>query len=266
MKKQTLTLLATAATLTALHGAARAEDPPASPLSFNVGAVTDYRYRGISQSRLKPALQGGADYAAPSGVYVGTWLSTISWIKDAGTLAHADAGSTPAEWDLYGGYKGDIIKDSLTYDVGGLYYLYVGNKLKDIGAVSANTFEIYGALTYSVATLKYSYALTNLFGFGGTGLPDSKGSGYLDLSANFDLGSGLTLTPHIGHQQVASYSNASYTDYSVTLGKDMGGGLSLSATLQGTDAKKIGGAYVYSSPDGKNLGKSTLVVGAKYSF
>jgi uncharacterized protein (TIGR02001 family) len=265
MKKHTLTLLAAAATLTALHGTARAEDPPASPLSFNVGAVTDYRYRGISQSRLKPALQGGADYAAPSGAYVGTWLSTISWIKDAGTIAGADAGKTPAEWDLYAGLKGDVIKDSLTYDVGGLYYLYVGNKFKDVGAVNANTFELYGALTYGVATLKYSHSLTNLFGFGAPGF-NTKGSGYLDLTANFDLGSGFTLTPHVGHQAVAHLSIASYTDYSVTLGKDMGGGFSLSATLQGTDAKKIGGAYVYSSPDGKNLGKSTLVVGAKYSF
>ena len=36
---------------------------PESSLSFNVGAVSDYRYRGISQSRLKPAVQGGFDYA-----------------------------------------------------------------------------------------------------------------------------------------------------------------------------------------------------------
>ena len=48
-------------------GAEMAQAQPAAPepdytLSFNVGAVTDYRYRGISQSRLHPALQGGADF------------------------------------------------------------------------------------------------------------------------------------------------------------------------------------------------------------
>ena len=32
-------------------------------VTFNVGAVTDYRYRGISQTRQKPALQGGFDFA-----------------------------------------------------------------------------------------------------------------------------------------------------------------------------------------------------------
>ena len=69
---------------------------PESTLSFNVGATTDYRYRGIAQSRLKPALSAGADYAHASGLYVGTWLTTIKWIKDAG-------GDAPLEWDVYGG-------------------------------------------------------------------------------------------------------------------------------------------------------------------
>ena len=64
-----------------------------------MGVVTDYRYRGISQSRLKPALQGGVDFAHKSGFYLGTWASTIKWIKDAG-------GDAPVELDLYGGYKG----------------------------------------------------------------------------------------------------------------------------------------------------------------
>ena len=66
----------------ALSGAAFAQTKAPEPdytLSFNVGAVTDYRYRGISQSRLDPALQGGADFAHKSGFYVGTWASTIKW-------------------------------------------------------------------------------------------------------------------------------------------------------------------------------------------
>ncbi len=268
MKRPTVALLTAAAALSALPRLAFAEDPPASPLSFNVGAISEYRYRGISQSRSKPALQGGADYAAASGLYVGTWLSTIKWIKDNGSIAGVDTGSTPLEWDLYGGYKGDIIKDSLTYDVGGLYYLYAGNKYDKLGA-NANTFEIYGALTYSVFTAKYSYSLTNLFGNGGTGVPDSKGSGYLDLSANFDLGTGFTLTPHVGRQQITHYSQFSYTDYSLTLGKDLGSGFSLSATVQGTSTKTVNGNpgnFAYPSPDGKNLGRTALVVGAKYTF
>ena len=246
--KFALATLTAALALPALPTAVHAEDAPST--SFNVGVVSDYRYRGISQSRLKPALQGGADYSNPNGLYLGTWLSTIKWTKDAG-------GGGDVEWDLYGGYKGEISK-TLAYDVGGLYYFYPSNKLGNVaGFVNANTFEVYGALTFGLFTAKYSHALTNTFSF-----PDSKGSGYLDLSANVDLGSGFTLTPHIGRQEIKRFSAASYTDYSLTLGKDMGGGISLSAALIGTDADKTG----YITPQGKFTGKNGLVLGAKFSF
>ena len=252
MKRPTLLLLAAAAGLGALPGVSRAEDPPASPLSFNIGGVSDYRYRGISQSRLKPALQGGADYAFASGAYLGTWASTIDWIKDAG-------GNANVEIDLYGGYKGDIVKDSLSYDVGFLTYQYPSNHLNP----KAETYEIYGALTYGPVTAKYSHAVSNLFGFA-----NSKNSGYLDLSANFDLGNSISLTPHVGYQRVANNSTASYTDYSLTVAKDFSG-LALSAALVGTSTKSVSGnpgGYAYYSPAGKNLGKATVVVGLKYTF
>jgi len=219
--------------------------PPADPLSFNISVTSDYRYRGISQTRLKPALQGGADYADPSGWYVGTWLSTIKWIKDAG-------GDAPVEWDLYGGYKTEIAT-GLTLDVGVLQYEYVHNKLTP----SANTFEIYGALSYGPVTAKLSHSLTNLFGFA-----DSKGSDYLDVSANFDVGGGVTLTPDIAHQTVHDNPTASYSNYSLTAAKDYAG-FTWSAQVIGTNANKA--AYTY-APTDKFLGKTALVVAVKKTF
>jgi uncharacterized protein (TIGR02001 family) len=240
------TLLVLALSAAALP--AFADEPaPADPLSFNVGAVSEYRYRGISQTRLKPALQGGIDYAAPNGFYVGTWASTIKWIKDAG-------GDAKVEVDLYGGYKTEVAKD-LTLDVGLLQYFYPSNKLNP----SANTLEIYGALTFGPVTAKYSHSTTNLFGFA-----DSKGSGYFDVTANFDLGDGLSLAPHVGHQTVHHLSAASYTDYSLTLAKDFSG-LVVSAAVIGTDATKA--AYTTADTAGaKFLGKTTVVVGLKKTF
>lgn len=225
---------------------AQAQTAPESTLSYNVGVVTDYRYRGISQSRLKPAVQGGVDYADKSGFYVGAWGSSIKWIKDAG-------GDAPIELDLYGGYKGAV--GDVAYDVGFLRYQYSGHKLE----VSPNTNEIYGAVTYGMFTAKYSHATSNLFGFA-----DSKKSGYLDLSATVDLGNGLSLVPHIGRQTVkgADNSDFSYTDYALTLGKDLGNGLSASAAVIGTNAKT--GSYV--SPSDKDLGKAGVVLGLKYAF
>jgi uncharacterized protein (TIGR02001 family) len=217
---------------------------PESTLAFNAGVITDYRYRGISQTRLQPALQGGIDYTDKSGFYVGTWGSTIKWIKDGG-------GKADVELDLYGGYKGTA--GDVAYDVGFLRYEYPSNKLTP----SANTNEIYAAATVGVFTAKYSHAVSNLFGF-----TDSKNSYYLDLSAAFDLGGGYSLTPHVGRQGVKNHSVASYNDYALTLGKDLGNGLSASAAVIGTNATT--GAYV--SPSNKDLGKSGLVVGLKYTF
>ncbi|HEY8876594.1 MAG TPA: TorF family putative porin [Roseateles sp.] len=241
--KMSPSLIALALTAVALP--AFADEPAPDPLSFNIGAVSEYRYRGISQTRLKPALQGGIDYADPSGFYIGTWASTIKWIKDFG-------GDADVEIDVYGGYKTEVAK-GLTLDVGVLQYVYPSNKLNP----SANTFEVYGALSYGPVTAKYSRSTTNLFG-----APDSKGSGYFDVTANFDLGDGMTLSPHVGHQTVKRLAVASYTDYSLTLAKDFSG-LVLSAAVIGTDADKS----FYASPvNGKFLGKTSLVVGLKKTF
>ena len=228
--------------------AAPAAAAPASDhtFSFNVGLTSDYRYRGISQSRRGPAISAGADYSHASGFYVGTWITSIKWIKDAG-------GDAPLEWDVYGGYKNSIGSTGLGYDVGLLHYNYPSHKL----SVSPNTTEIYGALTYSVVTLKYSHSLTNLFGFA-----DSKNSGYLDLSANFDLGNGWSVVPHVGRQWVRHSSAYSYTDVAVTVNKDFGHGLTASAAIVGTNADRA----LYVTPSGRFTGKTALVVGVKYTF
>ena len=245
--------IASLATLTALPTLAHAD------LAFNIGAFSDYRYRGISQTRLKPAVQGGVDYTA-GGLYLGAWASTIKWVKDS-------YGDAQIELDLYGGYKGDIVKDSLTYDVGLLQYVYPSAKTTAWSASykDPNTTEIYGALTYGPATAKLSYALTNLFGnYDFAGKKDSKGSVYLDLSASFEV-AGVTLAPHVGYQKVVNISNASYTDYSFTVSKDFSG-LVPSIALVGTDADKkfyVPGGAANSS---KFLGKSGVVVGIKYNF
>lgn len=242
MKKLKLAILASALVAS---GAVLAQGKPAEPdytLSFNVGAVTDYRYRGLSQSRLRPALQGGADFAHKSGFYVGTWASTIKWIKDAG-------GDADVEVDIYGGYKTTL--GAFGVDVGVLRYLYPGSDL----AVNPDTTEVYAAGTWGPATLKYSHAVTNLFGFA-----DSKNSYYVDLSATFDTGYwGLSLTPHVGYQKVKNNSAASYTDWSLTLSKEFMPGLVGSLAYVSTDID-------VPMPNGRNAGKSGAVLGVKYSF
>jgi uncharacterized protein (TIGR02001 family) len=247
-------VLAAAITAAFIGSTARAEDKkPDNEVAFNVGVVSDYRYRGISQTRLNPALQGGVDYTNnPTGLYAGTWLSTIQWIRDI-----PGGGSTPLEWDIYGGKRGDLTKD-ITYDVGVLEYLYVGNHLGNAGLANANTFEIYGQLGMGPGYIKYSHALTNLFGN-----PNSKNSGYLDVGANIDLPvAGLQLNLHAGHQTVKNTANASYTDWKVGLTKDFGV-VSGSIAYIGTNASS---AFYASPANGKNLGKNTLWLSVLKTF
>jgi len=70
--------------LLATSSAAFAQTAPAAPeVTYNVGVVSQYRYRGIAQTHGDAALQGGVDYANANGFYAGAWGSTIKWIKDA---------------------------------------------------------------------------------------------------------------------------------------------------------------------------------------
>lgn len=235
-----------------------------STIAYNIGIVSQYRYRGLAQTRGLPAIQGGVDYSNSKGYYIGAWASQIKWIKDSSSGSTNYSG--PIELDLYGGYKFESA--GLAYDFGYLRYQYVENNLGSVSGGSytnANTDELYGAATYGPYTLKYSYAASPLFGY-----LYSTGSTYLDLTAIFDLGDGYTLSPHAGHQLVKGTSSSyyagglSYTDLSLTLAKDLGNGISLTAAAITTNAKN--NANFLSNSTSVNTAKGTLVAGVKYTF
>ena len=252
MNLKSKSILALATALVGTSAAFAQSAAPASSLSFNVGVVSDYRFRSVAQTSFKPALQGGVDFAHASGVYVGAWASNVSWIKD---YVGATDGST--EVDLYGGYKGEIAKD-FTFDIGVITYQYPGNTADKV-LVNANTTEVYGALTFGIVTAKYSQSTGNFIAN-----PNSTGSKYFELAAAFDLGSGFSLTPHVGRQTIPNQAGdaGDYTDFSLTLGKDFGGGLTGSLTAYSTDAKDA----FYKVGTFDNLGKGGLSVGVKYAF
>jgi uncharacterized protein (TIGR02001 family) len=251
MKHIQLTVLAAFLASAGFVSAQTKAPEPEFTLTYNAGVVSDYRYRGISQSGKKPALQAGVDYANKNGVYLGAWGSTISWIKDSSFPGTSLSG--PVEIDLYGGYKGEIAKD-VAYDVGGLYYWYTGNNYSKVG-VNANTFELYGAVTAGPVTAKYSQSTTNLFG-----APTSKNSSYLDISATFDMGNGLSLVPHIGSQKI---KNAfTYTDYSFMVNKDIDG-LVIGGGIASTNKKNF---FLLPGSGNKDLGSSSLVLSLKKNF
>lgn len=236
---------------------------PASPHTFtgNVAAVSNYVFRGISQTSGDPAIQGGFDYSHASGFYAGTWASNVSWVTD--NIATA---SNSMELDLYAGYKGSLPAD-FGYDLGVLTYVYPGSRTDGGTGLKPDSTEIYGALTYKWLTVKYSYSLTELFGWADTGTANgkTKGSGYLDATLSYDMGNGLTLIGHAGHQKINGRSSASYSDYKIGVTKDIGFGvLGLAATSTNADGEcSAGQDYCWGIAPGKktyDAGKSAVFV------
>ena len=245
MKK--LLLAAAISSLFATPATVTAAETPEHSFTGNATLASDYRFRGISQTFQLPAVQAGFDYAHSGGAYLGTWASNVS--------NNVYANGAGLEWDLYGGYKFEVAKD-MTLDIGLLYYWYPGAKFNNPGQDKFNNTELYGAVSYGSFTAKYSHTLSDFFGMktatmsGLCGLSssgaatatcfsanpgDSKGSGYLDLAYNRDLGDKLTLGLHVGHQSVSNYGKLSYTDYKIGLTKEYNGFL-LGAALIGTNA------------------------------
>lgn len=247
---QAKTLVTTTALLLAAVGPTAAQveaDSTASataPLTANVGLFSSYRFRGLDQTFGRPALQGGFDYAHPSGLYAGNWNSNVS--------SGAGYPESSLEMDFYGGYKTTL--GDFGVDVGGLYYYYPGSRLDNAFAgvnqrrpgstASGNVDngEIYVAGSWRFLTLKYSHAVTDYFT-----MPGTRGTGYLDLSAAYDLGQGYMLGAHVGRlfTHGFAYTNADgsrydgrYTDWRISISKDLSGWI-------------VGAAYVGTTAEGR---------------
>jgi uncharacterized protein (TIGR02001 family) len=241
--------LAASAGLSIASTAARADDPPEHSFTGKVAVYSEYEYRGISQTSEKPALQLNLDYAHKSGLYVGTFLSNIKWLKDFDSRTKANL-----EWDIYGGYKWEFVKD-WTLDVGYLRYEYPGS-----GAFNPkpNTDEVYAGVSYGIASLKYSYSFNDTFG-----VPNSKGSDYTELDLNYPLPmlQALTLNGVVGHQTYKHNGALSYNVWKAGATYDLGHGLNVGAYMKGTDAE-----HALYTVKGKDWSKSRLVGFVTYSF
>lgn len=252
-----LLILAVAGLIAADSATPRAQtsapDPaPPNPLTGSISLVSDYIFRGLSQTDRRLAAQAGLEYAHPSGVYADVWASNVSWLSDASTN---DARiSNSLELDLYAGYRGKI-SDNLSFDTGLYEYYYPGDYPR--GLTRPHTTEVYAALTYAIVVVKYSHTLSNLFGF-----TDSKNSGYLDVSANYEVFPTWAINAHVGRQRVAHQNALSYTDYKVAITKNFDRGFSAALAYIDTNAAR----EFYTNPAGRYLGDTTVVLALNKAF
>lgn len=214
----------------------------------NVGAVSEYMFRGLSQNADDPSIQGGLDYAMDSGFYVGTWASNVEW------------GAGGSELDLYGGYTTKF-NDTFGIDVGVIGYIYPEKGEVD-AYPDANTVEVYAGLLAGPATFKAYYS-PSYFGAKEPG-GDDLANLYLLASGVFPLTDSLNFTGSVGY--TASSDDAAggfcpnvvscevtdkYFDYSLGLAKTLEGGFTASFAVVGTDLEDD---------------KPSIVIGLKKSF
>ena len=154
----------------------------ASPFTANVGAVSQYVSRGIRQSWGRPAVQAGLDYASPRGWSAGAWASTIDG-------RFVENGSM--ELDLYAGYAGTL--GPLGYNATLTWYKYPGARVSATGT-SYDYGEVQAGLSWKSLYAKYNYTFSRDF----FGIQDARGTGYLDVGANHELGHALALQLHAG--------------------------------------------------------------------
>ncbi len=199
--------------------AAPAEPASSFTVTSNIGFVSDYYTRGISQSWHKPAVQGGFDVAHSSGFFAGVWGSNVS----PNTFPDATV-----EIDAYAGYNGTIAAvEGLGYSAGVIGYFYPGGSWKKYNYLGVpdqtpqggrwDTYEANIGLSYKWISAKASVTMGDWFGAetktgwdGGT-----SGSTYIELNAAYPLPwGGLTLVGHVGRLNVAGKLNVNYVSSS----------------------------------------------------
>jgi len=232
---------------------------PTHMFTANVGFVTDYVFRGISQTSTNPAMQGGIDYMHSSGLYAGLWGSNVSWIADSGAVA---SGSATLELDTWFGFRNGFA-DDFTYDIGFIRYNYPGSYTAAAGFAKADTDEVYGAIGYQWLTAKYSYGRGQFLT-----VPGAAGTNYLEVNASIPVAdTGITFGAHVGRQTyrgtaAAGFANTpSYTDYKLSISRDLGGYL-VGLAYSDTNASPF---YTYPAFGG-DWGKGIAILSVSRSF
>ena len=235
----------------ALSTPAFAQEEASGPFSLSGGisVTSDYRFRGVSLSNEKVAVQPTLTLSHESGFYVGVWGSSLPDSPPFGKC----------ELDVYGGYRGKF-SDAVSYDVGAAYYWYPGDFPS--GFNSADTLEVYAGITVVASDkvslgAKYSHATTDLFGY-----VDSDGSGYLDFSANFSVGAGVTINAHAGKQWIEGNAAFEYTDWKLGATKAFDNGFSVALAYTGTDADDA----LYTNPFGNKVADDTVALTITKAF
>lgn len=163
-------------------------------VSVNLTATSNYMDRGATQSNNSMAIQGGLDFTQDSGMYIGTWASSLDGVNGY-------------EQDLYLGYTNAY--NSINYDIGYVYYIYPtgGPDVNDLS-------EIYASLGYMGLTLGMHYSVTE------TEKGSQTGDVYTYIGYEQSLTDKIGFSALLGHQQrkEADGDNYNHLQFNLTAG------------------------------------------------
>lgn len=268
-------VFALAALAVATPAVAQEEGKGPLSVSGSVGLVSDYRFRGVSQTDKEMAVQGGLTVSHESGFYVGTWASNLSgW----GTF-----GGSNMELDLYAGYTMPV--GAATLDVGLTWYMYPG------GADTTDFAEPYVKLSTTagpvgllagVAYAPKQKALGNWSNTPRSAAGDKEDNLYVWADANFAIpDTPVNLKAHLGYSDgnpglgpngTSIAPTGKYFDWLIGAEATVGP-VTLGVSYVDTDISKADSAYIrdpfggfQSSKNGSSIAGETVVFSLTAAF
>jgi len=173
--------------------------PAMAEFSANIGATSNYVWRGVTQTNNGAAVSGGVDYEHESGIYAGTWVSNVDF-----------GGSEPSsETDFYAGWSTDLGDSGLGLDVGYIYYAYL-----DSGDDEIDFGEIYVNLSFNVLSAGIAYT-SNTGDDNEDGAFDT-GDLYYWVGVDFDLGEDWSAGATVGYYDFTNDGDVGVGDISYT--------------------------------------------------
>jgi uncharacterized protein (TIGR02001 family) len=267
--------------------AAPAAATPTWTFPGSVSLVSDYIWRGQTQTWGHPAVQAGIEADHASGFYAGVWGSNVSshWLPNA---------NLETDWSV--GFRNSFMTD-FKYDVGGTYIYYPSADFSKIPAASGsfnssklNSVELYASLGWKWFTVKGGVMPTKFYGWnvnnsgyacgpGNTACPfpgdpnakvtgNTNGSSYVMGSVSYDLPAGFNIAGQVGHEMISGSTGLDWTWYQVGVTKNFDGGWAVNGFYTGTSGSS---AYEnYASFDDlaqtKTIDKSKVVINLTKSF
>jgi uncharacterized protein (TIGR02001 family) len=267
---------------------AAAAPAPTWTFPSSISLVSDYIWRGQTQTWGKPAVQAGIEADHASGFYAGFWGSNVSshWLPNA---------NLETDWSL--GFRNTFMTD-FKYDVGGTYIYYPGGDFAKVPAATTtvagvntpfnssklNSLELYASLGWKWFTVKGGIMPTKFYGWnvnnsgyvgafpnrpnaGVTG--STSGSGYIMGSASYDLPAGFNIAGQIGREMIANSTGLDWNWYQVGVTKSFDGGWAINGFLTGTsgsDAYKNYLSFDDLTAPSKTIDKTKVVIGVSKSF